>query len=296
MNPPDLLAGAEERQRKEILTPEGVPLAFRIASIGDRAAAVAIDLALQVAAVLVIAYAASLGLRSSGFLSAFFTLAFFLLRNFYFVFFETRWHGRTPGKRALGLRVIDASGGALTSEAIFVRNLTREVEVFWPFFALSAPDSFAGIERGWIAIPAVAWILALALLPLFNRERRRLGDLIAGTLVVRIPKETLLEDLSTRRSSRAAAGELEFSPQQLDIYGIYELQVLEELLRRRDPAAFEAVAEKVRRKIGWEGAEVPAREFLTAFYRAQRARLEHGLLLGQARARKGSSSRANRAR
>jgi len=291
VNPDELFAVAEERQRKEILTPEGVPLAFRIASVGDRVAAVAIDLGIQLAIVVAVGYALALGAGNSGWLAAFFTLFFFLLRNFYFVFFESRWQGRTPGKRALGLRVIDAHGGALTSEAIFVRNLTREVEVFWPFFALLAPDSFAGVERGWLAIPAVAWIVVIACLPFFNRERRRLGDLIAGTLVVRIPKESLLEDLSTRRSVQAAAAELEFTPQQLDIYGVYELQVLEELLRRRDPAAHAAVARKVQRKIGWDGSPVPPREFLTAFYRAQRARLEHGLLLGQARAHKGDAPR-----
>jgi uncharacterized RDD family membrane protein YckC len=279
----------EERRRKEVLTPEGVPLAFRVASVGDRLAAVGIDLALQLVALAAAAVAAFLGSGAGGWVGAFFMLAFFLVRNFYFVYFETRWHGSTPGKRALGLRVIDASGGALTSEAVFARNLTREVEVFWPLFMLLAhqdPDE----EVSWVTLPAVAWIFALALLPFFNRERRRLGDLIAGTLVVRIPREALREDLSSKRV-QAAAGDIEFRPEQLDIYGIYELQVLEELLRRHDPAAHEAVARKIQRKIGWEGPAPSPREFLDAFYRAQRARLEHGLLLGQARERKRAKPR-----
>ena len=63
-------------------------------------------------------------------------LAFFLLRNFYFSWFECRWHGATPGKRLLGLRVIDAHGGTLTPEAVLARNLMREVELFLPLVAL----------------------------------------------------------------------------------------------------------------------------------------------------------------
>ena len=68
-------------------------------------------------------------------LGALFVISF-LLRSFYFTFFELRWKGATPGKRSLGLRVIDAHGGALSSDAVLVRNLTREVEVFLPLAAL----------------------------------------------------------------------------------------------------------------------------------------------------------------
>jgi hypothetical protein len=78
--------------------------------------------------------------------------------------------------------------------------------------------------------------------------------------------------------------------EQLDLYGIHELQVLEGLLRSGHPrpGVMEAVADKVQKKIGWA---VPARrpdaeEFLRAFYTAQRGRLEQRMLLGDRRERK----------
>ena len=53
----------------------------------------------------------------------------FLIRNLYFVTFELAWRGSTPGKRLVGLRVIDRAGGPLMPAAIIARNLTREVDV-----------------------------------------------------------------------------------------------------------------------------------------------------------------------
>jgi len=135
---------------------------------------------------------------------------------------------------------------------------------------------------------ASAWVAVLALLPLFNRDRLRAGDLVAGTLVVRSPQFVLLEDLSaTTPGGRTAAPVLHFSAAQLDLYGIHELQVLESLLRQRAARlpALEAVAKKIQRKIGWTGAagDADARAFLHAFYTAQRARLEERMLLGDRR-------------
>jgi hypothetical protein len=79
-----------------------------------------------------------------------------------------------------------------------------------------------------------------------------------------------------------------FTAEQLDLYGITQLQLLEKVLResQRNRDAMAPLAERIQRKIGWvaaPGAAVEAEEFLRAFYTAQRARLEHRLLLGERR-------------
>jgi hypothetical protein len=89
------------------------------------------------------------------------------------------------------------------------------------------------------------------------------------------------------------AEEFPFTRQQLDIYGIHELQVLEDLLRRDDQGVLdgrilEEVCDKIKTKIDWprERWDVQPRRFLDAFYRVQRARLEQKMLFGQRQERK----------
>lgn len=279
--------GRGRDDRREVVSPEGVPLVFHLAEPGRRVIAFAQDLLLQLLIVLGVAIAGSLASFLSGILASLLVLFFFFLRHFYFVWFETRWRGATPGKRRQGLRVIDASGGPLRPEAVFVRNVTREIEVFWPIAAwvrLQASDGPGGL---FLLVASLA-VFVLGLLPLLNRDRRRLGDLLAGTMVVAVPRAILLEDLGERRSrARAVQMDVEFTAAQLDQYGVYELQVLEDVLRGRpDREALLLVATKIQAKIGWAGPDVPARVFLQAFYKAQRAHLEQALLLGKARRRK----------
>ena len=90
----------------------------------------------------------------------------------------------------------------------------------------------------------------------------------------------------------APAGAPLFTREQLDIYGIHELQVLERVLRQShegtlDSTVLDDIAQRIRQKIGWpaDRAREPALPFLEAFYRAQRGRLEQQLLLGQRRER-----------
>ena len=68
------------------------------------------------------------------------------------------------------------------------------------------------------------------LLPLFNRHRLRFGDMIGGTLVVLAPRETLLRDLAEGKTKSTRA-RYNFAREQLQMYGEYELKVLEEVLR-----------------------------------------------------------------
>lgn len=291
MTGPQPLAGPRPEAVRRVATPEGVPLSFEVAEVGDRVAAFFLDLlavaGISLAFLLPALVAAARGGLERGWVLALAILVVFLVRTFYFTWFELRWRGATPGKRRVGLRVIDRRGGPISAEAIVTRNLTREVEVFLPVAALSSPQLLWPGAPGWAALLALAWLAVLALLPVFNRDHLRVGDLVAGTMVVRAPAVRLLQDLAARPGREEAPA---FTPEQLEVYGIYELQVLEGLLRETErpdrPKALAAVADRVRRKIAWEGPIADPEAFLRAFYAAQRRRLEHQLLFGRRRADK----------
>src|SRR4029453_19187403 len=142
----DFLEGAR-RERRQIVTPEGVPLSIELADYGERLVAFAIDLFIWVVliVVLLIALLSAIGV-SGGSLLAFSIGLFigFMVRNLYFVGFELAWRGATPGKRLVGLRVIDRAGGPLQPSAIVARNLTRGIETFRPLRPLLRGRGGAG--------------------------------------------------------------------------------------------------------------------------------------------------------
>lgn len=279
-------AGHLERHLVEVVTPEGVALPLQVASAAERLGALLLDLLFQGLGTLAVALA--IGKVASGPLAmASVLLVLFLVRNFYFAWFEIAWQGRTPGKRILKIRVVDRRGGPLSAEAVLARNLTREVELFLPLTALGGAGSLFPGAPGAARLVAVSWALVFGLLPLFNRLRLRVGDLVAGTLVVVQPEPRLLPDLAAAATGPRGA-EPPFSEEQLDAYGIFELQVLEDLLREGGPGRAErqaAVAARIRQKIAWEGRLGDA-EFLARYYAALRARLEARLLLGKRKADK----------
>jgi uncharacterized RDD family membrane protein YckC len=280
----------ERGTRCEVMTPEGIPLPLTIAGVGDRAVAFVLDL-LVMGGLVVGLYLAALFSRvavSEGWGGAVLVLGAFLVRSFYFVVFEMRWQGATPGKRWAGIRVVDAHGGPLTAEAVVARNLTREVELFLPFVVLVRPSAIWPDAPGWARTASVVWLLVFAAMPLFNRYRMRVGDLIAGTMVVLAPRAFLLADQGASAARRAGQGDvLQFTEAQLDVYGIFELQVLEDVLRRDrlgglDRRAMETVRRRIQAKIRWDRSQgdVSAERFLRDFYAALRARLERRMLLG----------------
>ena len=183
--------------------------------------------------------------------------------------------------------MIDRGGGLLKPEAIFARNLTRDLEVWFPIMVLGSPETLLPGAPGWASIIAVVWLVVLALMPLFNWQRLRVGDIVAGTIVVRAPRLELNRDLAGSRS-RGRSATYVFTDEQLEIYGVFELQVLEDLLRKRGKTnrqAMEVVCEKIRTKIDWDPDRrrvVPER-FLRDFYAALRARLERKMLFGTRR-------------
>jgi uncharacterized RDD family membrane protein YckC len=283
---------ARARRRRDIVTPEGVALPFELADFGERVTAFAIDVVFWLVGAIVIHVALlflvigvlapgsrvglAVGLSIILFIS-------FVARNLYFIHFELAWRGSTPGKRLVGIRVVDRHGGPLRPIAIIARNLTREFEAFIPLGLLL---SVGPATPAWQRLALGVWMLLFSLLPLFNRDRMRGGDLIAGTMVIALPRRVLLADLV--ETGRRFA----FTDAHLGVYGAFELQVLEDLLRRsgqpQSRAVMRDVADKIRSKIGWAEpvANADVERFLVDFYAAQRAWLEREQLYGKFRADK----------
>lgn len=292
-------------RRLALQTPEEVPLVFELAPIGSRVLAFTLDLLFIFTVVVVIALVfswASGGYYTSdgdNLLEALLGLIIFFVWNFYFIFTELRWHGRTIGKRVAGIRVIARDGGPLTSDLVFARNLTRDIEWVFPLIAI-LDSSVLGIDSPALLVVCWVWLGVMAFLPLLNRYHCRVGDLVAGTLVVAAPVERLLPDLIAEAAAakeeaarRGKDDEYKFTQDQLDTYGIHELQILEDVLRRYpqqiDPELLQTIAHKIQMKIRWQpepSQRVEAYPFLRAFYAAQRARLEHQMLFGQRREHK----------
>jgi uncharacterized RDD family membrane protein YckC len=273
------------REQRQIITPEGVPVTVELADYGERLIALTIDLFFWLLLTLAIFIPIVLAIGTRGGLIAISIALFigFLVRNLYFVFFELAWRGSTPGKRLVGLRVIDRSGGPLLPSAVVARNLTREIEMFIPLGVLLTWGSAADGSVDWESLAIAVWLLFFTALPFINRDRMRGGDLIAGTMVIALPKRVLLRDLVERTVK------FSFTEQQLRAYGAFELQVLEELLRHPDTLdsvlVLNEVCNKIRHKIGWAAPVAPADvvPFLREFYTAERAFLEREQLYGKAR-------------
>lgn len=271
---------ATDRMTRALITPEGVDLRVRLAAASERGIALIIDLTIILGSLLLLtilagSVLASFQLEAFPIAQIIWLLGFFLLRNFYFTLFECSRHAATPGKRIIGLRVVARDGAALSADAVVARNAMRELELYIPIVVLVWRGE--GIEA-WIILAGIVWCGVFVLFPLFNRDRLRAGDLIAGTWVLKAPKQKMLPDLTTEKPAEAAYA---FTTAQLDTYGVKELQVLESVLRSNEPNAMQAVAEQIRLKVGWKArAYENDKDFLSAYYAALRRRLEQRLLFG----------------
>ena len=111
-------------------------LRLRIAYTSERLGALLIDVAILLCAMQAVSMFCQVltaGQFGKGLTTAVWTLGFFVLRNFYFAFFEIRPIAASPGKRILRLRVVSRDGGKLTVDAVFLRGLTREFELWIPY-------------------------------------------------------------------------------------------------------------------------------------------------------------------
>ncbi len=228
----------EYEDTRTIATPEGVELQLRLAGVGSRFAAGMIDFAIKGALVAVAALVAGV---SAGEIPALVVGGAGLLfaMVFFDVLFEVRSGGRTPGKRALGLRVVLADGRPVGLRASAVRNLLRLVE--------GLPLSY---------VPAIVSILA-------TRANQRLGDLAAGTVVV--------HEAGTRAPAADAPRPAPAYTAGWDVSAVsaQELAAVRDFLRRRGeftPEARGALASRLaaalRDRVTGAGADMPAERFL----------------------------------
>jgi len=217
-----------------IETPERVPLAFALASIGNRFIAVAIDHFIQYFTIFIVAYAFlyAAGIAESGsegtfgqmmsempkWTVAILIIVVFLLFSGYFIFFEWIMNGQTPGKRLMKLRVIREDGRPITLWEAIARNLLR---IF---------DAVPGF-----VIP----VYSIGLISIFMSNRdQRIGDLFAGTVVIRERTDeapTFAETFSHRISDaalRRVQKKTEFQA-NVNLLSEDEIEVVESFLRRR---------------------------------------------------------------
>jgi uncharacterized RDD family membrane protein YckC len=281
-----------EHKTREIATPEGVPITVELATISERGGAFVLDVIFWNIAVFLIVTPIFFLLSTranTAVVIGLATFVSFIIRNTYFLHFELAWRGTTPGKRIIGLRVIDRHGGPLLPAAVIARNLTREFEVFMPLAVLL---SLGGAASGqWSQWLSAVWLLVIGAIPFLNADRMRGGDLIAGTIVIALPRQALLADQAQDQFNYT------FTHRELSAYGAYELQVLEQVLRNAKTAdlsrdMMREIGGRIRRKIGWQGEVPPHMEerFLRDFYTAERAFLEREQLFGKTKADKHDQS------
>jgi uncharacterized membrane protein SpoIIM required for sporulation/uncharacterized RDD family membrane protein YckC len=155
----------EFSRRISIETPEHVVLRLELAGMGSRMAAALYDFVLIVLLLFLVSAAFSAAETLTDWLQnwagAALLFVWFALFWGYFALFEALGSGRTPGKRRLGLRVVMDTGHPLTLQAALIRNLVRLVDLQ----------------------PFGAYVVGL-LFVFFHRQHKRLGDLVAGTVVV----------------------------------------------------------------------------------------------------------------
>ncbi len=178
----------------KLITPENVEVHYALAGIGSRLAAAVLDAILQLLVLLAIVVplvlisggfsgeGADLGLSGLGIGLAvlLIVLLFLFFVGGYYLFFETLWNGQTPGKRAMGLRVVQENGRPVDFFTSAARNVLRLVDMLPAFYLVGLASIF------------------------FSPRYKRLGDYVAGTLVI---KEYRPQTTPFRGQDRVSTGE-----------------------------------------------------------------------------------------
>jgi len=282
------LRNIEAARRRTLITPEGVDLSLKLADVGQRIGAFLVDGLIMIGILigfsfLAVAAIAAIGMERGEIVAVIWLLGFFMLRNGYFILMEMGPRAATFGKRGAGLRVVARSGERLTADRVIARNLMREIEFYLPISFLSY-NAAEGAGSALMSLAGLAWTGLFLFFPMFNKDKMRVGDLLAGTWVISAPRKKLAVDLLDTEAP--AVSRFRFTEAQLDVYGVYELQTLERVLREAQPEAIATVAYTIRNKIGMGGQYGDDHEFLLSYYDAIRARMERGLLFGKRRADK----------
>jgi uncharacterized RDD family membrane protein YckC len=214
-----------------IATPEGLELDLVLAGAGSRFIAALLDLLVKGAVLLAVGLVTVLTHASSGVLVAVWSLTAFVVWFGYDVLFELAAGGRTPGKRWTGLRVVTAEGAAVGPGASVVRNLLRLI------------DGLPG-----------AYLVGIVMVAL-TRRHQRVGDLVAGTIVIR--ERRGLAAALTGFVDLAAVGEATVPDPELaawDVSGVSaeEVATVRRFLERRqglDPVARRRLAAELASRL-----------------------------------------------
>jgi uncharacterized RDD family membrane protein YckC len=237
--------------RITVATPEGIELQIVLAGAASRFIACVIDLVLQLALIALAAIAA-IGLLGGGVGTALFAMASFAALYLYNVLFEVLASGRTPGKRVTHLRVVRERGTPVDLPASAIRNLLRFIDIL-----------------------PTAYLVGLVSI-LVTQRNQRLGDLAAGTLVIR--------DAGWRNEPAAAAAapaqdRLDSSGWDVSAVGIEELVAVRRFLERReslDRGARHELAHRLehglRAKVAGAPLELSAESFLEELARVKASR------------------------
>lgn len=227
--------------RLTIRAPEGVEFSVALAGPGSRLLALIVDLMVVSAAATSLGHLFNLvGILSRDLAEALAALAYFAVTILYGMATELIWRGQTVGKRVLGLRVMDAAGGRLQPSQIVMRNLIRPVDALPLFYLVGAIASFA------------------------SAKSQRLGDLAAGTVVVRNEKlqpPDLTPILGGRFNSMLEFRHLgarlrQRTPPDLAALGLTALLRREQLEPDARLAVFAALAARFRELVAFPAASV----------------------------------------
>lgn len=202
--------------RIKIRTPESVELEFTLAGIGNRTMALVVDYLIWGAALIVLLIfwgVLSLQLQRyfpnvsnlEQWVTAISFLLSFAIYTGYFVFFETLWQGQTPGKRYCKIRVIRDDGQPVRVAQAILRGLIRPID-----------DTF---------------FIGMLLIILTKREKR-LGDLIAGTLVIQEERPIVSSTFATASEAESLANQL-LAAHNLNALLPDDFAVIREYLQRR---------------------------------------------------------------
>lgn len=207
-----------------IATPERVSFSYQLAGLGSRIVAQLLDVLILTVVMIVVALGtAVVSTGPSG--GLIFVIASFLLLNGYFIFFEGLWSGQTPGKRITRLRAVGDAGQPITFEQALMRNLVRNLDFLPAFYGV-----------GLIALFA-------------NGRGKRLGDMAAGTVVVRERAGLSLARLvSMAEMTLATAAQHAAAPIPAAAAG--ERYARERVLRDLDPALRDFVTAYATRRRG----------------------------------------------
>ena len=169
----------------KVLTPEQVNISYSVAGLGTRFLALAIDMTIQSVLVFILAasfYAASFYGASNFWTTledwymAIVIIIFALIYYLYFLIFELILKGRTPGKAALKIRVVRMDGRAVDVSGTVIRNLIRLIDFLPSFYAIGTICMFV------------------------NKDSRRLGDIVAGTIVIRDERKVTLSAIMSEQA------------------------------------------------------------------------------------------------